>query len=89
MNIQEIIIGIVILLCMTWITRRTILCFKRIRFRESPCLGCPCGCKTKEINQQYEKNSLFAKKNSKTLADSKNSRTFALAIGKQTIASEK
>jgi hypothetical protein len=36
-----------------------------------------------------KKNSLFAKKNSKTLADSKNSRTFALAIGKQTIASEK
>lgn len=46
MEMQEIIVGIVLLVCMVWIVRRTVLYFKRIKRKENPCNGCPCGCNT-------------------------------------------
>ena len=46
MNEQEIIVGIVMLVCLIWVVRRTILCIKRIRRKDNPCEGCPCGCNT-------------------------------------------
>lgn len=55
MNSQEIILGIVILVCIAWIIRRTILCFKRINRGGSPCEGCPCGCNTHEGTCPNEK----------------------------------
>lgn len=44
MGIQEIILGIIILLCFIWTIRRIVLCFKRIKRGNNPCEGCPCGC---------------------------------------------
>ena len=44
MNGQEIIVGIVMLVCLAWVVRRTIHCFKRISRKDNPCEGCSCGC---------------------------------------------
>lgn len=46
MNEQEIIVGIVMLICIMWVIRRTILCIKRIRRKDNPCEGCSCDCHT-------------------------------------------
>lgn len=55
MNEQEIIIGIIMVVCVTWIVRRTILCLKRITRKENPCEGCPCGCNTSAKSCPNEK----------------------------------
>lgn len=55
MNIQEIILGIIILVCVVWIIRRTVLCFNRIKRGNNPCEGCPCGCRTRGKNCENEK----------------------------------
>ena len=57
MNEQEIIVGIIILVCVVWIVRRTILCIKRISRKENPCEGCPCGCSMNKHSCPNEKNS--------------------------------
>ena len=44
MNEQEIIVGVVVLICFVWVVRRTVLCFKRIKQKNNPCEECPCGC---------------------------------------------
>lgn len=41
---QEIIVGIILLVCVGWIARRMVLCVKRIRRGGHPCEGCGCGC---------------------------------------------
>ena len=90
MNFQEIIVGIVILVCIVWIVRRTILCFKRIKHGGNPCEGCPCGCNTHGEKCPNEKKiAISSKFFIETLADSKNSRTFATAIEKQTMQAKK
>ena len=59
MNFQEIIVGTGLLVCIVWIVRRTILCFKRIKHGGNPCEGCPCGCNTHGEKCPNEKNSDF------------------------------
>ena len=84
MNGQEIILGVILMICIAWIIRRIHLCYKRIKGKTSPCEGCPCGCTKHEDCCPIEKKiTISSKKNHKTLADSKNSRTFATAIEKQ------
>lgn len=55
MNEQEIVVGIVMLVCLVWVIRRTILCFNRIKKKNNPCDGCPCGCKTSHKTCPSEK----------------------------------
>ena len=55
MSGQEIILGIVILVCTVWVIRRTILCVSRIRRKENPCEGCPCGCSIRGKTCENEK----------------------------------
>ena len=84
MSGQEIILGVILMVCIAWIIRRIHLCYKRIKGKNNPCDGCPCGCSNHEECCPNEKKiTILSKKNHKTLADSKNSRTFATAIEKQ------
>lgn len=44
MNGQEIILGVILMICIAWIIRRIHLCYKRIKGENKPCEGCSCGC---------------------------------------------
>ena len=55
MGIQEIILGIILTVCIAWIIRRIVLCFKRIRQGNNPCEGCPLGCTKHEKDCPKEK----------------------------------
>ncbi len=45
MDIQEIIVGILVLASFVWAIRRIVQNVKRIKRNESPCAGCGCdGC---------------------------------------------
>ena len=55
MNGQEIILGIILMICIAWIIRRIYLCYKRIKDKTSPCEGCPCGCTKHEDGCPIEK----------------------------------
>ena len=86
MNVQDFILIIVLLVCIIWIVKRIILCYRQISKENDPCKSCGCGCTTYSQTTQSEKKVRFyRKKKQKTLADSKNSRTFATAIEKQTM----
>jgi hypothetical protein len=52
---QEIILGIIILVCIVWVIRRTVLCFNRINHEDTPCEGCPCGCRDRAGKCENEK----------------------------------
>ena len=70
MNGQEIILGVILMICIAWIIRRIHLCYKRIKGRNNPCDGCPCGCSKHEDCYLNEKKiTISSKKNHKTLAD--------------------
>jgi hypothetical protein len=45
MNVQEIIVGIVVLASFVWLVRRIVQYINRIKRNETPCTGCGCaGC---------------------------------------------
>lgn len=64
MNGQEIILGVILLICIAWIIRRIHLCYKRIKEGNNPCNGCPCGCSKYEDCCKNEKNNDFIEKKS-------------------------
>ena len=57
MNLQEIIVGIIVLGSFVWLVRRIVQYINRIKRNEGPCSGCGCtGCPSAK-GCGYEKNA--------------------------------
>ena len=68
MNIQDFILIIILLVCIVWIIKRIILCYKQISQGNDPCKGCGCNCTTYYKSSANEKKCVFIeKKNRKRL----------------------
>ena len=84
MDVQEIVVGIIVVCSLGFILHRILRIIKRIRRNDMPSCGCGCThCPSSGNCLNEKKNSDFIEKNPEMLADSKNSRTFATAIEKQ------
>ena len=64
MNGQEIILGVILMICIAWIIRRIHLCYKRIKGENNPCEGCSCGCTKHDDCCLNKKNNDFIEKKS-------------------------
>ena len=62
MNIQDFILIIILLICIVWIVKRIILCYKQISRENDPCKGCGCGCTTYSKSTVDEKKFVFIEK---------------------------
>lgn len=49
MTWQEIIVGIIVLICLIEVTRRTIRFFRTARDNDNPCASCSTGCDLKRM----------------------------------------
>lgn len=83
MNVQEIIIGVIVACSLGFIFRRMMQIIKRIRKNEVSSCGCGCNnCPVFDKCSNEKKIAISSKNFLETLAESKNSRTFATAIEK-------
>ena len=62
MNVQDFILIIILLVCIIWIVKRIILCYKQISKENNPCKGCGCGCTSYTKTSSDEKKCVFIEK---------------------------
>ena len=62
MNIQDFILIIILLVCIIWIVKRIILCYRQISKENDPCKGCKCSCNAYSKTLTDEKKCVFIEK---------------------------
>ena len=62
MNIQDFILIIILLVCIVWIVKRIVLCYRQISQGNDPCKGCGCGCTTYSKTSGDEKKCFLIEK---------------------------
>ena len=72
MNIQDFILIIILLVCIVWIIKRIILCYKQISQENNPCKGCGCNCTTYYKSSANEKKCVFIEKKTENACGFKN-----------------
>ena len=65
MNVQDFILIIILLVCIIWIVKRIILCYRQISKENDPCKGCKCSCNAYSKTLTDEKKCVFIEKKSR------------------------
>lgn len=67
MNVQEIIVAVLVLICLGIVLRKIFLFFKHAEENDNPCANCSSGCDLRQMmdekKQQCRKESTQKKKN--------------------------